>query len=218
MPNTNPPQPTPHNQPNAEQHDAEQNDPEQANAGQTNEQNDDNPSSLRAFATATGLAFQVVGIIYLMIGAGYFVVASAVDRKGSAANPDIITSGIFDPANRLQAVTTLGILAAIAGGLALATFGLGMQGEKRNSGVAAMISTTILTIIAAATCAGYLYLGPHYLRATIALAFTLINATLFMLAGQSAAVLKAHPAPEDQSIVDDAWIEEYSRIRRQRYD
>jgi hypothetical protein len=172
----------------------------------------------RAFATATGVAFQVAGIVYLLLGLGYFVVMSAIERKGAAGIPSESAHGIFDAGRRVEALSAVLVLTCLAGGLALATFGIGLQGEQRRSGVWGMVVSGGMSLIGAALCVGFLYFGPSWFRVGAALMFALVNGVLFLLAGHSAAVLKAHPPPEDQSIVDDAWIEAYRRERRSRYD
>ncbi len=175
------------------------------------------PASPRAFATTTGLVFQVVGIVYVLVAGGYWLVSGRVQTP--VANPvDSLSDYISHPQNILLAATTANILVAVAGGMAMVAFGVGLQGEQRRSGTGAMIVSAFVAMVGLITIVVYIVWGPAWLRAAVTAVHVVVASVLFLLAGQSASVLKRYPPPEDQSIVDDAWLEDYERQRRARRD
>ncbi len=174
--------------------------------------NEPTPTSPRAFATATGMVFQVAGFVYFVGAAAYWF---ASGRLQSVATVPVERIGdYFDRSNILLSVTTANVLAAVVAGLAIAAFGLGMQAEKRGAGIGAMITTGLLTLTSVISAGLYIAYGPSWLRVAAVLSIGVVSAVLFLLAGHSTAILKHHPPPPDQSIVTDAWLEEYERTRR----
>lgn len=166
----------------------------------------------RAFATATGVVYQIVGVVYFFASAAYWL-ASGRLHAPAAVRVDTFAA-FFAPANLLRTVATANVLAAVAGGLAMIAFGVGLQGEQPRSGVGAMCTSGVLLLIAVASAVVCAVMGA-WLSLIVLVPLTLANGVLFMLAGHSASVLKRFPPPPDQSVVDDAWVEEYDRQRRE---
>jgi hypothetical protein len=167
----------------------------------------------RAFATATGFAFQVVGVVFLVVSTAYWFVSGRVQTP--AATPINALADYFAREHLVLTASTGLVLSGVGGGLAMIAFGLGLQGERRRSGIGAMIVAGALTVIGLAATAMYLFFGPYWLGAFVAVIWTAVSAVMFLLAGHSADTLRRHPPPEDQNVVDDAWIEAYHRKRRE---
>ena len=167
----------------------------------------------RAFVTATGYAYQLVGMIYLLTFGFYWIISGLVQAK--AAVPINSVADYFAPGNVLLTVTMVMILSGVAGGLAMVTLGIGLQGERRWSGVGAMIVVGSLAVIGSIGAVLYIMHGPAWGRAVVAGGWSVMNTVLFLLAGNSASILKRNPPPKDQNFVDDAWLERYERERRE---
>lgn len=166
----------------------------------------------RAFVTATGYVYQLVGIVYLLGFGFYWIISGRIQAKASVQIDSL--ADYVAPGNVLLTVTMVMILSGVAGGLGLATLGIGLQSERRWSGVGAMVVAGSLAAIGWAGVSMHIIYGPAWGRAVIVGGWSVINTILFLLAGYSAAILKRHPPPEDQNVVDDAWLERYDRERR----
>lgn len=167
----------------------------------------------RAFVTATGYTYQLVGMIYLLAFGFYWVISGRVQAKASVRIDSLVD--YFAPGNVLLTVTMVMILSGVAGGLAMVTLGIGLQGERRWSGVGAMIVVGSLAVIGSIGAVLYIMHGPAWGRAVVAGGWSVMNTVLFLLAGNSASILKRNPPPKDQNFVDDAWLERYERERRE---
>lgn len=174
---------------------------------------DDNAASPpRAFVTATGFVYQVAGAFYVAVAGGYWLISGRLQDE--APVPIETVKQFVDPANVLLALTTLNILVAVAAGLAMVAFGIGLQGERRRSGIGAMITTGLLAAVALTSAVLYALYGPAWVPMVIVTLHGAVGMVLFLLAGHSAGILKRFPPPENQNVVDDAWLEEYARNRR----
>lgn len=187
----------------------------------TDEQNSDSTQvetssepefSPRAFATGTGAVCQFVGIIYIAVAAIYWFASGRLhlpikDRIDTVAE-------YFKPENIVFATTTLNVLAGVAGGLALAAFGIGLQGERRTAGIGASVTAGILILVNVTGAVCCIVYGPAWFAAIVFTLVTAVNTIVFLLAVYSTAILKKYPPPPNQSIVDDEWIEEYHQKRR----
>ncbi len=168
----------------------------------------------RAFVTATGLVFQLTGLVHIFLAGGYWLISGRVQAEAPVRIDSL--REYVQAQNVLLSVTTVWVLAAVSGGLAMVAFGIGLQGEKRSSGLGAMISSGMLALVAMLCGISYLVWGPAIGRAIIAGLEFATATVLFLLAGHSADELRRHPPPENQSVVDDEWLEEYARNRRAR--
>ncbi len=172
----------------------------------------DAPPNPRAFATTTGFLFQIVGAVYMLIAAVYGLASSCLQQQSGV--PIDSVAAYFDEANVLNTITTVNVLAGLAGGLAMFTFGLGLQGERPRSGLGAMITTAALVLSALGSAILYALLARAWLHMSLVAVFAAVNTVLFLLAGHSAALLRRYPPPKDQNIVTDAWLEEHARNRK----
>lgn len=174
--------------------------------------NDQSPPP-RAFVTTTGYAYQLVGMIYLL-AFGFYWVASGRIQATAPVRIDSVAD-YFAPGNVLLTVTMVMILSGVAGGLAMVTLGIGLQGEQRWSGLGAMFVVGSLAVIGSIGAVLYIIHGPAWGRAVLAGGWSAVNTILFLLAGHSAWILKRNPPPKDQNVVDDAWLERYERERHE---
>ncbi len=179
----------------------------QANRGEPSER--DTP---RAFVTGTGVVFQFVGVLYFLAAAAYWFLSGRLQNDASV--PIERFADYWAEPNRALTLDTINVLASFCGGLAMAALGIGLQGEQRGSGRAALFVTGVLALIHLAATVGYWAVGPHWFGMLVSITLAAAATVMFLLAGHSAGQLRRHPPPEDASIVDDAWLEEYERIRR----
>jgi Trk-type K+ transport system membrane component len=155
-----------------------------------------------------------VGIVFFLGGATYWFVSGRLQSPTDVRIDHV--SQYFVASNAMQTITMLNIVLAVAGGLGMVAFGVGLQGEKRNSGTGAMVTSGVLCVVALGSIVGYIALGPSFFGAVVVLHYAIACGVLFLLAGHSASLLKSYPPPADQNVVDDAWLEDYERDRRSR--
>ena len=96
-------------------------------------------------------------------------------------------------------------------GLGLIATGLGLQGERRTSGRWALVFATALAVV---WCAGAIclwWISAAYWKVIVAAFFAGAGTILFLMAGNSARILKLHPPPDEQNAVSDEWLQQYSR-------
>jgi len=167
----------------------------------------------RAFVTATGYVFQTVGMVYLIVFGVYWFISGRIQDRATVRIDS--PADYFAAGNVLLTVTTIVVLSGVAGGLGLVALGIGLQGERRGAGASAMMVAGALAAIGWIVVAAYVIVGPAWGGALVTAVWSAINTVLFLLAGHSAAILKRHPPPADQNVVDDAWLEQYERERRE---
>jgi hypothetical protein len=95
------------------------------------------PDSPRAFAQATGLVLQLVGIILTLGTCCWWSFAGLTQQQLRPASQPASLGDIVSAANALQIWSMSAVCLSFAGGLALAALGLGLQAEKRRSGTIA---------------------------------------------------------------------------------
>ncbi len=174
----------------------------------------DTQSSPRAFANTTGVVYQIAGMGYFLGGGGYWFISGRVQGR-SAVRVETLGDDL-DEANILLSITTANVLAAVVGGLAMMALGVGLLGDRRRSATGAMIASGLLAVINLAGAVLYVVFGPAWLRMVVVAFLGACNTVLFLLAGHSAAVLREHPPPADQGVVDGAWLEAFERDRAAR--
>lgn len=175
----------------------------------------DEPSP-RAFATASGFVFQVIGVILLFgsccvwsLGRGLF----ATDATGQTGETWL---GAFAGGRLSVAVAAVSLATTLVGGLGLIAAGVGLQNEKRGSGTLALVVTGFLGVIWWTAAILSVFNTRVWGHAIIAGIFAVIATVLFFLAGHSAQVLRRHPPPKDQNVVSDEFLEEIARQKRRR--
>jgi hypothetical protein len=112
------------------------------------------------------------------------------------------------------AMATLLIVVSLVGGLGLVAAGIGMQAERPRSGGAGMWASGLMAIGCGVAGVARLIHGspPSALIGPVVIG--VMATALFLLAGHSRQILRQFPAPADQNVVDDAFLEEHRRSRR----
>lgn len=170
------------------------------------------PASPRAFATATGFVFQVAGAICAL---GSCCIASISGFVFSPASSPAEHWFSYLSADRFEtAMATLLIVVSLVGGLGLVAAGIGMQAERPRSGGAGMWASGLMAIGCGVAGVARLIHGspPSALIGPVVIG--VMATALFLLAGHSRQILRQFPAPADQNVVDDAFLEEHRRSRR----
>lgn len=166
----------------------------------------------RAFVTATGFVFQTVGGVHLALGVAYLLASGlfggGTERRARPSGDDAVRR------NWVATATTVGTLAALAGGMALAALGVGMQGERPGTARWGMVACGLLTGIGLTSALLFGLSGSAWGRMLLAAGHGCANGVLFLLAGHSRTILKKFPPPADQNVVDDAWLEAHAQRRR----
>jgi FtsH-binding integral membrane protein len=163
---------------------------------------DENP---RAFSQGTGYVLQIVGLI-LTFG-GCCVCSLLGWYQDETDVPINSPADYFAQPNLSLALAALNLFASFAGGLGLLGAGIGLQGDRPRSGKIAMAVTATLALIFAATAAVHLFITHSLAPAITAAVFAAAMTLLFLLAGNSARVLRENPAPEDANAVPPDYVD-----------
>ncbi|NOT00552.1 MAG: hypothetical protein HOP29_07980 [Phycisphaerales bacterium] len=166
----------------------------------------------RAFVTATGFVFQAAGGVHVAMGVVYLLASGLYG--GDSGTRAVATGDAAEPLKISATVTTVGTLAVLAGGMALAALGVGMQGERPGSARWGMVASGLLAGIGLGSAVLFAMPGSAWGRAILAIGHGCANGVLFLLAGHSRSILKEFPPPADQNVVDDAWLEAHAQRRR----
>ncbi len=163
----------------------------------------------RAFVTATGFVFQVLG--FVLAGGGCLLWSISGFLEDELDQPinvvsDYVRRGVLSKTIALVCIVTTSIA-----GLGLIATGLGLQGERRGSGLWALAVTGILALVWWGSMVGFVWVSAVYWKIIVAAFFAGISTVLFLLAGNSSRILKLYPPPDDLSVVSDEFLEEYSR-------
>ncbi|MEK6799252.1 MAG: hypothetical protein AABZ12_09830 [Planctomycetota bacterium] len=165
------------------------------------------PPNPRAFVVGSGLVYQGVGVALILAACAVWAVTAPAGPMPSATSDSSAEPALTR--------TTLAMFATFVGGLALAAVGVGLQGERRESGkVALAFSGTLAAVYAA------LLVAPLFHQAWLACVVLAIPLTamivLFALARESAKTLRRHPPPPDQSIATPEFLEAHRKEREER--
>ncbi len=164
-------------------------------------------TSPRAFAIGTGYLFQSVGIIFLLGGCcSWALIGYLVEQ---ATVPSAHWTGYFLTERMPAAVLTVCLAVTVIGGVGLVGVGIGLQGEQRGSGRAAVMLCCCMALVywGATTL---LAIGTDSWSYTLtAAAFGVVSILLLLLASRSASVLRRFPPPLDQHVVTDDDVTAY---------
>ncbi len=170
-----------------------------------------NDPSLRSFVTATGYIFQIVGLAFAGGGCLVWTLTGLLETK--LDEPIAVVSDYFQSSARVMAISLACIATTCVAGLGLIATGLGMQGERPGSGRWAMVIAAILAMVWLAGAIGLTWISGPLWKILVSAAFAGVGSVLFMLAGNSARILKLHPPPADAGVVTDEFLREYSHKR-----
>ena len=170
----------------------------------------DAQESPRAFVVSAGFVFQAVGGIFLM---GVCSVWSFTTYFSAPATH----SDAHWMDNLSSALLTIGAAATLFGGVGLAGTGIGMQGERPSSGIAAALVTGLLSAVFWTIFGLYCLKTESWSGRITALLFAGVTSSLFALAIRAAILLRRFPPPPDQNVVTEEFLEEYRTRRRSRH-
>ncbi len=165
-------------------------------------------ASPRAFVTATGFVFQIVGFVLVMGGCVLWGFAGFVEDR---LDEPINTASDYFKSEALAATVSLAcILTTGVAGLGLLGTGLGLQGENRSSGQWALVVTGVLAAVWWGGAVTFWIISAPIWKIIVAAFSAGAGSVLFLLAGNSARILKLHPPPDDLNVVTDEFLDKYS--------
>jgi len=168
-------------------------------------------ASPRATAAAVGYLFQSVGLVFLFGACCFWSLSSHFVRPDRSPPLRWIDHFLGD---RLPAaVLTVGVIATLNGGLGLIGAGIGLHGEKRGSGAAAVAVTGLLTAVYWTIAIVLAVWGDSWRQCIAPVLFALVASGLSVLALHAAAVMRKHPPPADQNVVTDDMVQSWRNKR-----
>lgn len=166
----------------------------------------------RTTAVAVGYLLASVGLLFSFGACCLWSLSSWLVKPDAA--PPAQWLAHFSSARAPAAVLTVTLMATLVGGFGLIGVGIGLQGERRGSGVAAVILTGLLSVV---YWAGVMVLAfaEDSLAAAWPLAILAVAATgLLALSIHAAAVMRRYPPPADQNVVTDEML---AAMERRKY-
>lgn len=169
-----------------------------------------NEPSPRAFATTTGFVFQIVSVGFLLGSCCAGALAGWTAER--ASDPGSRWIDFLASEQRATALGVIILLTTMIGGIGLLTAGIGLQGEHPKSGRLAMIVTGAMTVVLFGLGVVLYIETGSWLRVVVPFGAGAVCAVLFLLAGHSAAILKAYPPPADRNVAPADFVDPlYSR-------
>ncbi|HVT90389.1 MAG TPA: hypothetical protein VHD56_16165 [Tepidisphaeraceae bacterium] len=158
----------------------------------------------RAFTQGVGTVFQFVGVISFLI----FFLTCCLSGVVLPSN----TSGGWGPYTTATAISAT-VLAGITFGLALASIGLGLQAQRRNSPAMAITACAIATIFWPIHAIFFITVHLWILTA-ITVVLTLVFAALLLLSINAYREMKLNPPPIGQEILGLDYKIPYSHLHQ----
>ncbi len=171
--------------------------------------------SPRAFATGTGFVFQIVGFGLFLGACCLWSFSGRVFQEASRTVPNWLT--YLSGAEAGRALATIGVVTTFLSGLGMVAAGLGLQGERPRSGLAAMIATGLPAAIQAAVCILLIRETGSWISGLVPGLLAILGLVMFLLAGHSRQILRSFPPDPNQSVVSDDFLKELARKRRDRH-
>ncbi|MBI4717235.1 MAG: hypothetical protein HY763_05480 [Planctomycetes bacterium] len=172
------------------------------------------PGSPRAFVTGTGYVCQIVGVLLLLVSGTLFLFSDLLVTP--VGGPVRHWSEHLAGARLPGALFSLAVLLGIVGGLALATAGIGLQGERRSAARLGLFVSAALALGFAAIAVTLCVATDEWLAGVVVLLGGGLMLVLAMLIGHSAALLRQFPPPPDMNVVTEEWLAEHRRQREER--
>lgn len=174
--------------------------------------------SPRAFAIGAGRIIQTIGALlfvgsFVLWAIGHWWIPRFTDSPVELVD-------YFRGPNFVRMVIGLNLAASVVGGLGLFAAGLGLAGEQRGSGRIACTFTGLLAAFYLVSSVA-LFWQRAWLGGGFASLLALSMLPFLAMAWESAAVLRRHPPPHDQSAVTDEVLERLRSERderRKKYD
>ena len=167
----------------------------------------DPSESPRAYVVAVGFVFQCVGAV-LLLG------VCCVWSYTTYFNTPVTHSDAHWLDNLSNALLTIGVAATLLGGVGLVGTGIGLNGERPSSGIAAASLTGLLCVVFWSIFGLYCLKTDSWSGRITSLFFAGLMSSLFALAIQAAMLLRRFPPPPDQNVVTEEFLEQYRTRRR----
>lgn len=172
------------------------------------------PPSPRAFAIGTGVVFQSVGGMLAFAA----LVAALISPWTIPRSEKPVEQWFqfFEKDHLPYAMAAIVIITSLIGGLAFVAVGLGLQGERPSSGRVAMVAAGLIGAAYLGVACVFLFLLNRPFSMIVPTVLTLICIALFLLAGQSASILRQCPPPPDLNVATPEILEEFRQKRLER--
>jgi lysylphosphatidylglycerol synthetase-like protein (DUF2156 family) len=170
--------------------------------------------SPRAFAIGTGAVFQTVGGLWTTAAIVVAIISVWVIPKTD--QPVEQWAHFFQTEHRASALWTILLATSWIGGLAMVAVGVGLQGERKNSGRVAMVTCAVMGLCFSGVAIAFLVRLGRIGPAIVAAGLAALSLGGFMLAGHCAAVLRMHPPPADLHVATPEILEEFRQKRLER--
>ena len=174
----------------------------------------DGPPSPRAFVTACGYVFQVLGGLLVFAACGGWL-ASGLTAPAATIPAARWTDYLTGP-NLTAALLTLGFFTGFVGGLGLMAAGLGMQGEKKGSAMTGMMVSGAMSLAYLVLAFLLLANAQRYVFGAAVVILSLLCGGAAILAAISHSTLKRFPPPGDYNLLTEEIIDEVRRKRDER--
>lgn len=183
------------------------------------------PENPRAFAQGTGHVCTIIGTILMLGGCCIGSFSGIVQGEQAEAPHDLIAWVRQSPVQQL--LSAMNIIVTGAGGLALLTFGIGLQQERKSSGAGATITAVALALVWWGSTVGTFYLAftapvasawgvvGTVLRVVMQLAIALGSTFLVLLTASAWRNLRQNPPPPDEPVTEE-FLQELAARRRHR--
>ncbi len=178
--------------------------------------------SPRAFASATGFVFQIVGMVYILGGcclwslAGRFIDRPEPARSwwaaDGAANQLEGDEPVREASDAVQLASAAAVIGTFIGGLALLAFGIGIQAERLSSARWGTASAASLAAVWIVVVGAWIYSARDWAGGLWGIVMTVANVVLALLAAESSRVLRGHP-PEPDAPLDAAFVAQFEQRR-----
>lgn len=165
-----------------------------------------------AFVSATGYCFQGIGLVFTLGGCCLWSVSGCFQQQAPLRATSF--AEFAGSADRVQIIEMIDMVVTFAGGLGLLAAGIGLQGEAPKSGRWALIVSGVLAATWIGSVPAFVLAGAGVGRIIMAVVLAVVTTILFLLAGNSARLLKLHPPDPDRNVVTDEFLEQQRQRRR----
>jgi len=173
-------------------------------------QNANKHDDARAFTRGTGFIFQIVGFAMMLGGCCLGMLIGYLQGEQEHAPANIGEWVRQSPPGQL--LTAINIIISGVAGLALMVFGVGLQQERRRSGIGAVICSGLLALGLWATTVAAAVWTHSVIRVLIGLVLAGAASFLLFLAIGAARELRLYPPPPDEPVTD-AFLAQFARRR-----
>lgn len=167
----------------------------------------------RAFVTATGFIFQIAGLV--LAGGGCCLWSASGCLQRERAVPITSVMDYFRSDARGATIGMIAVTGSFVAGLGLLAAGIGLQGERPAAGRWAVAVTALLALLWWGSGVALLFVAAELWQLGLAALLAAISTVLFLLAGNSARILRLHPPPPNHNVVTDEFLKEYSSRRHE---